>query len=142
MRYVPLFIAIQLVSLVLVILGVPICAVLALAAVETTQERRGPQRADMPPVIWGWPSAFWLWSNDEDGVWGPYPHSRWYAFYWTALRNPCNNLRYVPGISKVGRPLWRWTWRLAGRPQYFQMGWNGSGFPVLSGGYDIHASAA
>lgn len=54
----------------------------------------------------------WLWSNEEDGVMGPSwyaaRHPTWSgnrtAFYWSALRNPTNNLRFVPGINPVIDP--------------------------------------
>jgi hypothetical protein len=131
--YICLFAAIQLVSLVLTVIGIPIIALLAIAAVETTQERL-IKNPSLPTVVWGWPRPFWIWSNSEDGVWGPYPHSRWYAFYWTALRNPVNNLRFVPGISMVGRPLWYRTWTMFGKEFYAKAGWLTDGYPALSAG--------
>jgi hypothetical protein len=131
--YICLFAAIQLVSLALTIIGLPICALLSVAALETTQPSR-TSKAPAASVVWGWPKPFWLWSNDADGVWGPYPHSRWYAFYWTALRNPVNNLRFVAGVSKVGRPLWYRTWTIRGKLYYAKAGWMSDGFPAFSAG--------
>lgn len=135
MKYIALFIAIQLASLGLTIIGVPVC--FALAYLECSKPSGG---------MWHWPKWAWIFDNKEDGVWpGWYAntHLDWSAarleFHWTALRNPCNNLRYVRGISKVGRPLWRKTWTMRGKPYYAQAGWNASGFPVLSAGFDIHA---
>ena len=128
------FILIQLVSLVLTLLGIPICAALAYSGMSGPHTVQGK-------ILWHWPKLFWLWDNDEDGVWCDWyrkSNPQWSVprqeFMWTALRNPCNNLRYVPGVSKVGRPLWRWTWIFRGTGYYAQAGWNGSGFPVLSAG--------
>jgi hypothetical protein len=137
-KWILLFIAIQIVSLVLTVLGIPICAILALACAATTKSARFPQPPAMA-AIWGWPRPFWLWSNDVDGVYGSgNPHTRWQAFAWTALRNPCNNLRFVPGVSKVGRPLWRVEWTIIDKRYYAQAGWNNSGFPVLSAGINVN----
>ena len=134
MRYIPLFILIQLVSLVLAIIGIPVCA--ALAYLQCAKPRDGK---------WHWPRWAWIWDNDQEGTmpdWYGVVHPHWSLerreFHWTALRNPCNNLRYVPGVSKVGRPLWRATWTLWGRRYYAQAGWNGAGYPVLSAGINIY----
>lgn len=135
MKYIPLFILVQAVSLVLTVIGIPICAVLAYS-----------HYSDLgPDMKWHWPAWAWLWDNNEDGTmpwWYVRQNSDWsnakLEFHWTALRNPCNNLRYVRGVSKVGRPLWRKTWTMFAKRYYFQAGWNGSGFPVLSGGINIH----
>jgi len=46
---------------------------------------------------------FWLWSNNEDGVvageeWLNMP--TWFRIiYWSAIRNPANNLRFVPYLN-------------------------------------------
>jgi len=56
-----------------------------------------------------WPRWAWLWSNEEDGVAGPTwyaaRHPKWsgskIAFFWSALRNPSNNMRFIPGINPV-----------------------------------------
>lgn len=163
MRYVLLFAVIQLVSLVLLIIGIPVCAGLAY-----TKSWSFDIRAQK---VGGWsPSWAWLWSNEEDGVfahWYEVAHPKWspqrLAFMWTALRNPCNNLRYVPGVSKVGRPLWRKEWSMKAptittwllplprfklpipyglalvlKRYYAQAGWNHSGFPVLSAGINVN----
>lgn len=77
----------------------------------------------------GW--LTWLWGNEEDGVTGPvwwqqrtgvhgaYPmvgmywHKAWSAYRWSALRNPSNNLRFIPIINPVIAPArirsWEWT---------------------------------
>ena len=126
MRYVALFILIQLASLVLTLVGIPLCALLAV--LEEWEIAHGK-----PQWV-----GFWLWSNERDGICGPFPLTRWNAFYWSALRNPCNNLRFVPGVSKVGRPIYRKTWGPKPGGWYFQAGWNPSGFPVFSGGRNVN----
>lgn len=120
-KYVLLFIAIQVIALILAVLGIPICATLAASGV-------------IP-----WPRWAWLWNNQVDGIYGPgNPHTRWQAFLWTALRNPVNNLRFVPGVSKAGRPLWRKTWGARPGGWYAQAGWENSGYPVLSAGRNVN----
>jgi hypothetical protein len=82
-----------------------------------------------PVTAWhgGW--LTWLWGNEEDGVTGPawwwdrtcrgYARhnapwwvSAWSAYRWSALRNPSNNMRFLPGINPVIRPeaVRSWTW--------------------------------
>lgn len=48
-----------------------------------------------------WPGIFWLWGNDEEGCpqwWRERKHPwyirPWYRFWWYAIRNPANNLRF------------------------------------------------
>jgi hypothetical protein len=129
-RYVALFILIQLVSLVLTVIGYPLIAVLALFKWWHLQEgvtHFGGVKGD----VWAGGKLTWVYSNDEDGIFGNGPVTRWQAFYWSALRNPCNNLRYVHGVSGAGRPLWHWD----NGTFYVQAGWLGShGQPVLSAG--------
>lgn len=89
----------------------------------------------------GGPGAplFWLFDNKVDGIYGPDgPYTAWQAWYWSAWRNSVNNFRFVPGVSKVGRPLWRKTWGAKPGGWYAQAGWNPSGYPVLSAGRNIH----
>lgn len=53
-------------------------------------------------VNWKW-KLFYIWSNDEDGVIAGseligYP--AWIRMiYWSAIRNPANNLRFIRGLS-------------------------------------------
>jgi len=125
-KYIALFIVIQLVSLLLTVIGYPLIAVLAAFRLWLDDYDGTINR-----VLYHWRGGklTWLWSNDENGIFGNGPVTRWQAFYWSALRNPCNNLRFVPGISGAGRPLWHWS---NGR-FYAQAGWLGShGQPVLS----------
>ncbi len=128
MKFLPLFIAIQLASLVLTVLGIPICALLAACNLFELDGALGAK--------WHWSldPLTWIWDNEIDGVVGPGPVTRWQAFYWSALRNPCNNLRFVAGVSKVGRPLWYGTFTMAGREFYAKAGWMSDGYPCLSAG--------
>lgn len=46
------------------------------------------------------PKTFWLWDNQENGIFGPPWFHRgyydfWTCFKWCALRNPVNNLRFI-----------------------------------------------
>jgi hypothetical protein len=128
MKYIPLFILIQLVSLVLTIVGIPVIAALSLFdAVQWAGVDGSEQWAR-----WHWKFKWaWIWDNDVDGVTGNFSYSPWEAFYWSAIRNPCNNLRFVKGVSKVGRPLWKVVFK----SWYAQAGWNDKGEPVLSAGH-------
>lgn len=94
-------------SAVLWILGIPVCAWLAYTRNWTfSRSYLHPDR-----VIAIWPRWAWLWSNEEDGVTG-HPawqeeyagRERWGAFRWSAIRNPSNNLRFVPLLSLVIDP--------------------------------------
>lgn len=86
---------------------------------------------------WNWRVA-WVFDNQEDGIFGPGPQTRGQAIKWAGWRNFVNNLRYVHGVSKKGRPLWRKTWGPKPGGLYFQSGWNSSGYPVLSGGRNVN----
>lgn len=133
MKYVATFIAIQLVSLVLSVIGLPVCAALAYT---------DSYSYDIHADTYHWPKWAWLWDNEEDGVcphWYILAHPTWtisrVAFYWTALRNPCNNLRFVRGVSRPGWPLWYKTWTMLGRQFYAKAGWEAkTGYPSLSAG--------
>lgn len=106
------------------------------------------QIANVPLILLGWLICLsptlahwtWLWWNNEDGS-GP-GNSWWSKYVWLGWRNPVNNYRFVRGVSKVGRPLWRVEWgqpNFYGKPGWYAMaGWNSSGFPVLSGGRNVN----
>lgn len=127
MKYIPLFLAIQLVSLVLGIVGLPVCWFLAYHT-PWVKDSQGK---------WHWKYKWaWIYDNQEDGIapaWYRTIHPEWrlerIAFYWSC-RNSVNNLRYVPGVSKVGRPLWYWS----NGKYYAKAGWLSDGFPCLSAG--------
>jgi hypothetical protein len=78
----------------------------------------------------------WLWENSDYPP--PAAWSRWRTFVWLALRNPVANLRFVPGVSKVGRPLFYRTWvdTVDGYSEefYVKVGWMSNGYPCCSAG--------
>lgn len=88
--------------------GIPICYALSKRAMWVYRESKY-----FGNYIHAWrPRWAWLWGNEEDGVTGP----DWWAeqnadkpierraFIWSALRNPVNNLRFVPVIHPVIDP--------------------------------------
>jgi hypothetical protein len=96
------------------------------------------QLVNLPLMVAGWflcllPTVPWLWWNDDD-----YALIRdmtyWRRYVYIAWRNPVANLRHVPGVSKVGRPLYYRTWLVKGRQLYFKAGWMSNGYPALSAG--------
>jgi hypothetical protein len=124
--YIALFALIQLVSLVLTLIGIPLVGFLS---IYRDWEVVGKL------IQWRGGALTWIWGNEENGIVGPgMALTRWNAFYWSALRNPCNNLRFVPGVSKVGRPLWYRTWMMFGKQFYAKAGWLSDGYPCLSAG--------
>lgn len=124
MKYIALFILIQLLNLPLMVLGWFICA--------------------LP-----YPMVPWLWRNDDDNqlllLMG-----KWEEYVYIAWRNPVANLRHVKGVSGKGRPLWYKTWTIpkyeyhgpffgGGWPSeprqfYVKAGWMSDGLPCLSAG--------
>ena len=97
------------------------------------------QAINLPLMVAGWficlypPLAklLWLWWNQLDP-----PKGAWLEQYvWLAWRNPVNNLRLVPGVSKPGRPLWYKTWFWKGKQYYYKFGWMPhEGYPACSAG--------
>lgn len=116
MKYIPLFILLQIVNIPLMVLGWFICLL----------------PYDLVP---------WLWGNDVDFQLLK-TMTYWQRYVYIAWRNPVNNLRFVRGVSRVGRPLWRYEWGVDNVfmfPGYYaQAGWNNSGFPVLSAGVNVN----
>jgi hypothetical protein len=54
-------------------------------------------------AVWAWKGG-WLmlpWDNEEDGIANGASPTPWSAWYWSAFRNPCNNLRFCPGAAFV-----------------------------------------
>jgi hypothetical protein len=124
--YVCLFASIQLVSLVLAIIGIPVVGLLAYLYAWVPIAGK---------FQWRGGALTWIWGNEENGIVGPgMALNRWNAFYWSAIRNPCNNLRFLPGISRVGRPLLYRTWMMFGKQFYVKAGWMSDGYPCLSAG--------
>lgn len=136
MKYIALFVLIQLASLVLAIIGLPIIAYFAFIH-PTLVLRRSPLTGKT--IVQFPPRWVWLWNNDEDGAAGGYEWNKQWSigrrlFTWSALRNPVNNLRFVRGVSAVGRPLFYRTRTIAGRLFYVKAGWMTDGYPALSAG--------
>lgn len=118
-----LFAFIQVVSFVLMVIGWVVIAFLA-----------GLRAKSLMGATWHFPGWAWIWDNEIDGVCGPLPPTRWNIYYWSALRNPVNNLRFVYGVSKKGRPLVYRTWKWLSRDFYYKLGWMSDGYPCLSFG--------
>ena len=104
MKYIPLFLLIQFVNLLLWPIGLVVCL---------------------------WPAAAkasWIFWNSID----PPIILNWrQAYIWLALRNPVSNLRLIPCVSQPGRPLWHWT---NGKYYAQAGWLGTTGFPVLSAG--------
>lgn len=93
------------VRLVLILLGLPI------VAIALPFRHLALSISDKRPIL-VLPSWAWLWSNDFDGLTGDkrlwwHEHApfglgahHWFSMWvWTAVRNPVNNLRRIPGLS-------------------------------------------
>src|SRR5690606_23980281 len=139
--YVGVALTLQLVGLVLL---VPLC----LFRMWSWRRSYVAQFRPRGPIAAGWGGWLtWLWGNEEDGVNGPmwwaertraYDGGRlrlaWSAYRWSALRNPVNNLRFVPGINPVIDPArvrhWReGRWAFTWQGLYAGFMW----FPVIRG---------
>lgn len=107
MKYLPLFLLIQIINIPLMVLGWVVCL---------------------------WPHlahATWIWWNDEDPPWTmPW----WKAYVWLGWRNSVANYKHVPGVSKAGRPLWIKNFTVRGKIYYAKAGWLSNGYPCLSAG--------
>jgi hypothetical protein len=58
--------------------------------------------------VWSIP-LMWIWGNEEDGICAGrqycyFKSNTLQTIYWSALRNPVNNLRYVPYLSCIVNP--------------------------------------
>ena len=105
MKYIPLFLLIQICNLVLLPFGLVVCL--------------WPKLAKLSWIFW----------NSID----PPTGSWWATYVWLALRNPVSNLRLIPGVSRPGRPLWLKSILLSGKSYHAMAGWLGTtGYPVLS----------
>lgn len=107
----PLWLAYSAAGAVLWVVGVPLVGVLALF--EAWHPRPSRTYADGRIVqVWNGGWLTWLWGNEEDGVtgavWYRRAHPEWSArkcaFMWSALRNPSNNMRFIPGINPKIKP--------------------------------------
>lgn len=124
------FIAIQMIALILFPIGLLIVGYKAF----TREWEFDMKRQQYHWAGWGG-HLLWLFDNDEDGIFGPLPlvivvkNPRWQSFYWCALRNPVNNLRFI--CSDTHGPFFQKRWK----GWYFQAGFRpDTGWPVLSAG--------
>lgn len=131
-RSIPLWLAYSSVALALDIVGLVLLALLSAAhawgwrASKVYRAEKGlPETGHMRAVsAWRGSWLTWLWGNEEDGVLGPrwwaernglpirwWPLA-WQAYRWSALRNPSNNLRFIPLLNPVIDParIRSWTW--------------------------------
>lgn len=143
--YVAVALLLQLVGLVILL---PLAALNWWQAGESHiwPERKHPLNIDYwcPPVPYlHW--LFWLWGNEEDGVTGPewwkvrtgvaspfrlvapWHVQAWSAYRWSALRNPVNNMRFVPWINPVIEPagIRSRTWNPIDKPWLVVLTWQG-----------------
>jgi hypothetical protein len=98
-----MWLAYVLVAIPLLVVGIPICYVLARLNYTVTRKSRYYDR-----IITTWPDLFWLWGNEEDGIfpdWYEPALPRWKrAWYWTAFRNSTRNLPFVPLVGVRVKP--------------------------------------
>jgi hypothetical protein len=126
-----LFLAFQFLSGVLTIVGIPIVAGLAYLDVSSYDQRTKQ---------WHWPRLFWLWDNDQDGLypaWWAAANPTWSQahaeFQWAALRNSCHNFGTLSVFRRTS-PLWYRTFTFRGKLYYAKAGWMSSGYPAMSSG--------
>jgi hypothetical protein len=98
----------QAINIPLIILGL---LILILPSVLGLTKVRLSKNSMFPGTVRVWSLEFLnpIWGNDENGVDNSrpdsslleagVPRSRGYCYYWSALRNPTNNLRLLPGAS-------------------------------------------
>jgi hypothetical protein len=143
-KYIPLFILIQIISIFgLFLPGVILCGLCTLLGLYELRDNPTPLHPWNDPKIYRWtPRWMWMWDNREDGLspeWYLKAHPkrslRWNFFIWTAFRNYANNFRFVPGVSKVGRPLFTRSFTFRGKLMHFDAGWLNDGYPTLNVGY-------
>lgn len=155
----PIYLA---VSTALHLIGLVLIALLAGLRLWTFEAPRVWPRS-LEVRAWKGGLLTWLWGNEEDGVLGPmwwqerqgitiqHAPSIWRvircAYRWSALRNPTNNLRFLPWVNPVidpkrvqfregyiGRALWVFTYQgpfagiiafptIKGRTFRFWLGW-------------------
>ena len=97
---VPSWLLFEILHIPLILIG---WVLIPIAAVCKAWRRAESERDGRQISVWSWP-FMWLWSNDEDGViageqYKDFKNDILQAIYWTALRNPVNNLRFVKYVS-------------------------------------------
>ena len=141
MKYIPLFILIQLVSAVLFLPGVVLCGTMVLLKAYALVPNPTPLHPWNDANLYHWKARWmWIFDNEEDGLcpqWYSKENNRslgWNIFIWVALRNYANNLRFVRGVSMVGRPLWLRTFTIRGEQYHIEAGWLNDGYPSFNFG--------
>jgi len=96
-KWVAYWAAYQLLSVPLVLAGFVVVPLLAACKAWTSRPSKSPM---FPGIVtaWKFEPLTLPWGNDENGV-DNGTGSRWQAFVWSALRNPSNNMRLLPGAS-------------------------------------------
>lgn len=97
--------------------------------------------------VWAFTSRWlWLWGNDEEGVDGNEVHSPHWAskptfkgvWYWSAIRNPFNNIRFWEPIRTPARPdQYHVLWNNPKRGWLIRQGWWCLGFQLRVNGYRL-----
>ena len=85
----------QAMALVLAIVGIPVIAIACTLRAWKVGMSTAPW--NFGKVIcyhWRW-SWMDVWDNEENGICGSANVSWWSVFYWSALRNPVDNLRFI-----------------------------------------------
>jgi hypothetical protein len=148
MNAVTRFIAVQAIQLAATVLGWFVLIPFCLGRLWLADQQLRSIKDGRPIDDWDLPWLNFIYGNPEDGVsgqtalvWGPngleayMPNAwaPWRAYCWSALRNSCDNLKYV--FAWAEGPLWTysfkvWRWTIRGK-----LGWqeeNGYHVPVFS----------
>lgn len=88
----------QILSLLFTLAGFII--LLPLAISKSWYQRPGTSEMFPNRIVWAW-KGWWTfpWCNEEDGIAGGLIPTTWSAYRWSAIRNPANGLRWLPGAS-------------------------------------------
>lgn len=114
----PLYVA---VSLTLDVIGLMLIPFLAIPVPRLRRSKvwgKGSPYGEKVVTVWPGRWLTWLWGNEEDGVAGPVWYrarnpswSRWrLSYFWAALRNPSNNMRFIPLINPIINPARVRSW--------------------------------
>jgi hypothetical protein len=104
--FIPIWLLFLLFRTLMIVLGLIIIPPLAILYKLTTKTEISIING-RPILNWKY-KLFWLWSNQEDGILAgeellKYPNSI-RIIYWSAIRNPANNLRFVPFFLVIPNP--------------------------------------
>ena len=96
---IPFLILVQLLRFVFIVAGV---FLVPIATFAKAYHKRKSKYLDREILAWTW-GFMWPWDNEEDGIVAglEYPDKPlWFRIiYWSARRNPANNLRYIKPFS-------------------------------------------